>query len=31
MKTVLIIGSRKTFIKDGKLVSPRGYTDKYGV
>lgn len=31
MKTVLIIGSKKTFIKDGKLVSPRGYTDKYGI
>jgi len=31
MRTVVIIGSKKTFIKDGKLVSPRGYTDKYGV
>lgn len=31
MKTVVIVGSTKTFIKKGKLVSPRGYTDKYGL
>jgi precorrin-3B C17-methyltransferase len=31
MSTVLIIGNSKTFIKNNKLVSPRGYTDKYGV
>lgn len=31
MSTVVIIGAKKTFIKDGKLVSPRGYVDKYGV
>ncbi|QAR33442.1 precorrin-3B C(17)-methyltransferase [Geovibrio thiophilus] len=30
MSTVLIIGCKKTIIKNGKLVTPRGYTDKYG-
>ncbi len=30
MSTVLIIGNTKTFIKQGKMVSPRGYTQKYG-
>lgn len=30
MSTVLIIGCLKTFIKNGKLITPRGYTDKYG-
>jgi len=31
MRTILIVGNSKTMIKNGKLVSPRGYTDKYGV
>ncbi|MGE4498244.1 MAG: precorrin-3B C(17)-methyltransferase [Deferribacterales bacterium] len=30
MSTVLIIGCKKTVIKNGRLVTPRGYTDKYG-
>jgi len=30
MKTVLIVGSTQTITKNGKLVTPRGYTDKYG-
>jgi precorrin-3B C17-methyltransferase len=30
MSTVLIVGNSKTLIKNGKLVSPRGYTEKYG-
>ncbi len=30
MRTILIIGNSKTLIKNGKLVSPRGYTEKYG-
>lgn len=30
MSTILIIGSTRTFIKNNKLVTPRGYTDKYG-
>ncbi|XOB66129.1 precorrin-3B C(17)-methyltransferase [Deferribacteres bacterium DY0037] len=29
MSTVVIVGSTKTFIKSGKMVSPRGYTEKY--
>lgn len=31
MSTILIIGNSRTQIKQGKLVSPRGYTEKYGV
>jgi precorrin-3B C17-methyltransferase len=31
MSTVLIVGCTSTIIKNGKLVTPRGYTEKYGV
>lgn len=30
MSTVVIVGSTRTLLKNGKLVTPRGYTDKYG-
>lgn len=31
MSTVLIVGCTSTMIKNGRLVTPRGYTEKYGV
>jgi precorrin-3B C17-methyltransferase len=31
MQTLIIVGSRKTFVYQGFLITPRGYTDKYGV
>ncbi|MDR1052108.1 MAG: precorrin-3B C(17)-methyltransferase [Deltaproteobacteria bacterium] len=30
MQTVVIVGNRSTVIYDGRMVTPRGYVDKYG-
>jgi precorrin-3B C17-methyltransferase len=30
MQTVLIVGNSKTYIKNGKMITPRGYLEKYG-
>lgn len=30
MSTVVMVGSTRTILKNGKLVTPRGYTAKYG-
>jgi precorrin-3B C17-methyltransferase len=30
MSTVVIVGCRRTILKNGRLVTPRGYTEKYG-
>ena len=29
MLTIVIIGNANTFIKDGKMITPRGYSNKY--
>ena len=29
MQTTVIIGNSATFINDGKMITPRGYSDKY--
>ncbi len=31
MQTTLIIGNSATFTRDGRMVTPRGYGDKYGL
>ncbi|MBF0613094.1 MAG: precorrin-3B C(17)-methyltransferase [Magnetococcales bacterium] len=30
MNTTLIIGNSRTFVQEGRMVTPRGYADKYG-
>lgn len=30
MFSVVIIGNSNTYVKDGKMITPRGYQDKYG-
>lgn len=30
MSTLVMVGNTRTFLKNGKLVTPRGYTAKYG-
>lgn len=31
MFTIVTIGNSNTYIKDGKMITPRGYTDKYEI
>ena len=31
MQTTVIIGNSATFVRDGRMVTPRGYSDKYGL
>ncbi len=31
MQTTVIIGNRATFVADNKMITPRGYKDKYGL
>lgn len=31
MQTTVIIGNRATFVSQGKMITPRGYKDKYGL
>lgn len=31
MFSVVIVGNSNTYVKDGKLITPRGYEDKYGL
>ena len=31
MQTLIIIGNSRTFVYQGRLVTPRGYADKYGL
>ena len=30
MFSIVIIGNSNTYVKDGKMITPRGYEDKYG-
>ena len=30
MFSVVIIGNSNTYVKNGKIITPRGYQDKYG-
>ncbi len=30
MSTLVMVGNTRTILKNGKLVTPRGYTAKYG-
>jgi precorrin-3B C17-methyltransferase len=30
MQTIIIVGSEKSFVYQGRLITPRGYLDKYG-
>jgi precorrin-3B C17-methyltransferase len=29
MQTIIIVGNTKTYLKDGKMITPRGYVEKY--
>lgn len=31
MFSIIIIGNSNTYVRDGKLITPRGYEDKYGL
>ena len=30
MFSIVIIGNSNTYVKNGKMITPRGYEDKYG-
>ena len=31
MTTIVIVGNSRTFVHNGKMVTPRGYGDKYAL